>query len=57
MDEFTMILDEFLEQLNMIKYEVYILGDMNIDVLKHHTHTCKQVDTLTYFAPIICYHG
>lgn len=37
-DEFTSILNEFLQELNMNRYEVYILGDMNIDLLKHHTH-------------------
>ena len=47
-DEFTMILDEFLKQLNLNKYEVYILGDMNIDLLKHHTHlqTGRYLDML-----------
>ena len=47
-DEFTTVLDKFLNQLNMNKYEVYILGDMNIDLLKHHTHlqTGRYLDML-----------
>ena len=47
-DEFTMILDEFLKQLNINKYEVYILGDVSIDLLKHHTHlqTGRYLDML-----------
>ena len=47
-DEFTMILDEFLKQLNLNKYEVYILGHMNIDLLKHHTYlqTGRYLDML-----------
>ena len=47
-DEFTTVLDKFLKQLNMNKYEVYILGDMNIALLKHHTHqqTGRYLDML-----------
>ena len=47
-DEFSKVLDEFLKQLNMNKYEVYILGDMNIDLFKHHTHlpTGRYLDML-----------
>ena len=47
-DEFTTVVDKFLKQLNMNKYEVYILGDMNIVLLKHLTHlqTGRYLDML-----------
>ena len=34
MEEFTIKFDEFLNQLNSNKYDIYIMGDMNIDLLK-----------------------
>ena len=37
-EEFTLKFDELLKELNLNKYDAYILGDMNIDLLKHHTH-------------------
>ena len=39
MEEFTNQLDEIMKQLQQRKYQVYILGDMNIDFLKYGTHT------------------
>ena len=43
-EEFTI---KFLNQLNPNKYDMYIMGDMNIDLLKYHIVTSKQRDTLT----------
>jgi len=37
-EEFTIKFDEFLNQLNPNKYDMYIMGDMNIDLLKYHCH-------------------
>ena len=38
MEEFTLKFDEFLNKLNPSKYDIYIMGDMNIDLLKYHSH-------------------
>ena len=48
MDEFTVKLEELLKESNLNKYDAYIMGDMNIDLLKHHTHqqTGQYVDML-----------
>ena len=47
-EEFTLKFDELLKELNLNKYDAYILGDMNIDLLKHHTHqqTGRYLDML-----------
>ena len=37
-EEFTLKFEELLKELNLNKYDAYILGDMNVDLLKHHTH-------------------
>ena len=37
-EEFTLTFDEFLNKLNPSKYDMYIMGDMNIDLLKYHSH-------------------
>ena len=37
-EEFTVKFDEFLNKLNPSKYDMYIMGDMNIDRLKYHSH-------------------
>ena len=43
-----MKLDELMKGLNLNKYDAYILGDMNIDLLKHHMHqqTGQYLDML-----------
>ena len=48
MDEFTVKLEELIKESNLNKYDTYILGDMNIDLLKHHTHqqTGQYIDML-----------
>ena len=48
MDEFTVKLEELIKESNLNKYDTYILGDMNIDLLKHHTHqqTGQCIDML-----------
>ena len=38
MEEFTLKFDEFLNKLNPSKYDMYVMGDMNIDLLKYHSH-------------------
>ena len=37
-EEFTLKFNEFLNKLNPSKYDMYIMGDMNIDLLKYHSH-------------------
>ena len=37
-EEFTLKFDEFLNKLNPNKYDMYIMGDINIDLLKYHSH-------------------
>ena len=37
-EEFTFKFDEFLNKLNPNKYDMYIVGDINIDLLKYHSH-------------------
>ena len=37
-EEFTLKFDEFLNKLNPSKYTLYIMGDMNIDLSKYHSH-------------------
>ena len=37
-EEFTLKFDEFLNKLNPSKYDMYVMGDMNIDLLKYHSH-------------------
>ena len=48
MDEFTVKLEELIKESNLNKYDTYILGDMNIDLLKHQTHqqTGQYIDML-----------
>ena len=38
MEEFTLKFDEFLNKLNPSKYDMYIMGDVNIGLLKYHSH-------------------
>ena len=38
MEEFTLKFDEFLNKLNPSKYDMYIMGDMNINLLNYHSH-------------------
>ena len=38
MEEFTLKFDEFLNKLNPSKYDMYIMGDLNIGLLKYHSH-------------------
>ena len=42
MDEFTVKLEELIKESNLNKYDAYIMGDMNIDLLKHHTHQTNR---------------
>ena len=37
-EEFTVKFDEFLNKLNPSKYDMYIMGDVNIGLLKYHSH-------------------
>ena len=37
-EEFTLKFDEFLNKLNPSKYDMYIMGDVNISLLKYHSH-------------------
>ena len=37
-EDFTLKFDEFLNKLNPSKCDMYIMGDMNIDLLKYHSH-------------------
>ena len=37
-EEFTLKFDKFLNKLNPGKYDMYIMGDMNIDLLKYHSN-------------------
>ena len=37
-EEFTLKFDEFLNKLNPSKYEMYIMGDLNIGLLKYYSH-------------------
>ena len=37
-EEFTLKFDEFLNKLNPSKYDMYIMGDLNIGLLKYHSH-------------------
>ena len=37
-EEFTFKFDEFLNKLNPNKYDMYIVSDINIDLLKYHSH-------------------
>ena len=48
MDELTVKLEELIKESNLNKYDAYIMGDMSIDLLKHHTHqqTGQYVDML-----------
>ena len=50
-EEFTIKFDEFLNQLNPNKYDMYIMGDMNIDLLKYHCHqqTERYLDMIYSF--------
>jgi len=47
-EEFTLKFEELLKEMNFNRYDAYILGDMNIDLLKHHTHhqTGRYLDML-----------
>jgi len=47
-EEFTLKFEELLKELNLNKDDAYILGDMNIDLLKHHMHqqTGRYLDML-----------
>ena len=46
--EFTLKFEELLKEINLNGYDAYTLGDMNIDVLNHHTHqqTGRYLDML-----------
>lgn len=48
LQEFTSNLENILKELNEKKYQIYILGDMNIDFLKYneHTNTEEYLDML-----------
>ena len=50
-EEFTTKFDELLNQLNPNKYDMYIMGDMNIDLLKYHCHqqTERYLDMIYSF--------
>ena len=50
-EELTIKFDEFLNQLNPNKYDMYIMGDMNIDLLKYHCHqqTERYLDMIYSF--------
>ena len=37
-EEFTLTFDWFLNKLNPSKYDMYIMGDVNIDLSKYHSH-------------------
>ena len=37
-EEFTLKFHEFLIKHNPNKYDMYVMGDMNIDLLKYHSH-------------------
>lgn len=37
-DEFIVKFEEFIKELNLNKYDVYIFGDMNIDLLKYYMY-------------------
>lgn len=47
-EEFTLKFEELLKEINFNRYDAYILGDMDIDLLKHHTHhqTGRYLDML-----------
>ena len=47
-DEFISKFEQLIEELNINRYDTYILGDMNIDLLKHHIHqqTTRYLDML-----------
>ena len=51
MEEFTPKFDEFLKKLNPNKYDMYIMGDVNIDLLKCHSHqqTERYLDMIYSF--------
>ena len=51
MEEFTLKFDEFLKKLNPNKYDMYIMGDVNIDLLKCHSHqqTERYLDMIYSF--------
>ena len=53
-EEFTLKFDEFLNKLNPSKYDMYIMGDMNIDLLKYHSHqqTERYLDMI-YFLDLL----
>ena len=36
LEEFTLKFEELLKEINLNRYDAYIPGDMNIDLLKHH---------------------
>ena len=38
-EEFTSQFDELIKRFNQNKYQLYILGDMNIDFLKYNIHS------------------
>ena len=48
LEEFTLKFVELLNDVNLNRYDAYILGDMNIDLLNHHTHhqTSRYLDML-----------
>ena len=37
-EEFTLKFNEFLNKLNLSIYDMYIMGDVNIGLLKYHSH-------------------
>ena len=37
-EEFTLKFDEFLNKLNPSKYDMYVMGDVNIGLLRFHSH-------------------
>ena len=51
-EEFTIKFDKFLNQLNPNKYDMYIMGDMNGDLLKYyycHQQTERCLDMIYSF--------
>ena len=50
-EEFTLKFDEFLNKLNPNKYDMYIMSDMNIELLKCHSHqqTGRYLDMIYSF--------
>lgn len=47
-DDFTLKFQELVNEINLNKYDTYILGDMNIGLLKHHMYqqTGRYLDML-----------